>query len=345
MDYHDYMKATGSYSYPMSGPVVSEVPSSSSVSKKQYDQDSKELQWKFKSDNIRIRDNYTCRLCGAKDVPLEVHHIRYIRGREIWDYEDGDLVTLCEDCHEGIHCREISFKLKKGDFAYHRKFKGVGFVEEVKDESIVLDVCWNENEHKEDNEHGWISLKPEAKRTEVRPASQNEIDEFWCKVVTYLDDRTIIEYLMDYVDKYLPLEHPINARVAQPLQKAQEEFVRIEKDLERTYNGLLLVSDDEYALYYDIRQDDSENPYPIPGFIVTKKKDMEGQTKEFVGDFVSYNSLDFLKYRKAKKKDFRFFVDCYAWAIGADWRKDYKRVQRMLKQNRERIGMKILCWQ
>jgi len=342
MDYHDYMKATGSYSYPMSGPVVSEVPSSSSVPKKQYDQDSKELQWKFKSDNIRIRDNYTCRLCGVKDVPLEVHHIRYIRGREIWDYEDGDLVSLCEDCHEGIHCREASFNLEEGDFAYHRKLKGVGFVEEVKDESIVLDVCWNENEHKEDNEHGWISLKPEAKRTEVRPASQNEIDEFWCKVVTYLDDRTIIEYLMDYVDKYLPLEHPINARVAQPLQKAQEEFVRIEKDLERTYNGLLLVSDDEYALYYDIRQDDSESPYPIPGFIVTKKKDMEGQTKEFVGDFVSYNSLDFSKYHKAKKKDFRFFVDCYAWAIGADWRKDYKSFQRMLKQNRERIGMKIL---
>ena len=159
MDYHDYMKATGSYSYPMSGPVVSEVPSSSSVPKKQYDQDSKELQWKFKSDNIRIRDNYTCRLCGAKNVPLEVHHIRYIRGREIWDYEDGDLVSLCEDCHEGIHCREASFKLKEGSFAYHRKLKGAGFVEELKDESIVLDVCWNENERKGGEQHGWISLR------------------------------------------------------------------------------------------------------------------------------------------------------------------------------------------
>lgn len=344
MDYHDYMKATRGGSPLMYGSVVKDKHTNTTPNER-YEQKSTDLNWKFKSDNIRIRDNFTCRLCGAKDVPLDVHHIRYISGHEIWDYEDGDLVTLCEDCHEGIHCREISFKLKKGDFAYHRKFKGVGFVEEVKDESIVLDVCWNENEHKEDNEHGWISLKPEAKRTEVRPASQNEIDEFWCKVVTYLDNRTIVEYLMDYVDKYLPLEHPINARVAQPLQKAQEEFVRIEQELTDTYNGLLLVSADDYALYYDIRQDNSESPYPIPGFVVTKKKDMVGQTEEFVGDAVPYDCLDLSKYRKAKKKDYRFFVDYYAWAIGADWRKDYKRVQRMLKQNRERIGMKILCWQ
>lgn len=338
MDYHDYMKAIGSYSYPMSGPVVSKVSSSSSFPEERYNQDSKELQWKFKSDNIRIRDNYTCRLCGAKDMPLEVHHIRYISGREIWDYEDGDLVSLCKDCHEGIHCREASFNLKEGEFAYHRKLKGVGFVEEVKDESIVLDVCWNENEHN-------ICLKPEAKRTEVRPATEEEIDEFWEKVEKYLDDRTILEYLIDYVDKHLPIEHQINARVAQPLQKAQEEFVRIEQELTDTYKGLLLVSDDDYALYYDIRHEDSDSPYPIPGFIVTKKKDMVGKTEEFIGISVPYNKLDLAKYRKAKKKDFRFFMDFYGWAIGADWRKDYKRVQRMLKQNRERIGMKIFCWE
>ena len=72
---------------------------------------------------------------------------------------------------------------------------------------------------------------------------------------------------------------------------------------------------------------------------------MVGQTEEFVGDAVPYDCLDLSKYRKAKKKDYRFFVDYYAWAIGADWRKDYKRVQRMLKQNRERIGMKTICWE
>lgn len=338
MDYHDYMKATGGGIYPMSGSVVSSTPSSSSISEEQYDQDSTELQWIFKSDNIRIRDNYTCRLCGAKNVPLEVHHIRYLSGREIWDYEDGDLVSLCNDCHEGIHCREASFKLKEGNFAYHRKYKGVGFVEELKDESVVLDVCWNENDHN-------ICLKQEVKRTEVRPATQDEIEEFWEKVETYLDDKTIVEYPMDYVDKHLPLTHPINTRVAYPLQKAQEEFIRIEQELTDIYKGVLLVSDDDYALYYDIRKDDSDNPYPIPGFIVTKKMDMVGETEEFIGVSIPYNSLDLSKYRKAKKKDFRFFVDYYAWAIGADWRKDYKRVLRMLKQNRERIGMKVICWQ
>ncbi len=161
------MKATGSMSYSMYGPVAKNIQSNT-ASVEQYDQDSKDINWKFKSDNIRIRDNYTCRLCGAKDMPLDVHHIRYIHGREAWDYEDGDLVSLCKDCHEGIHCREASFKLKKGSFAYHRKFKGVGLVEDMTDESILLDVCWNENERKEGEEHGWISLKVEAKRTEVQ---------------------------------------------------------------------------------------------------------------------------------------------------------------------------------
>lgn len=31
---------------------------------------------------------------------LVVHHRRYIAGKEPWDYPDGSLVTLCEECHE-----------------------------------------------------------------------------------------------------------------------------------------------------------------------------------------------------------------------------------------------------
>jgi transcription elongation factor GreA-like protein len=65
-------------------------------------------------------------------------------------------VSLCKDCQEGIHCCEVSFKLEKGSFAYHRKFKGVGFVEEVRDESFLHDVSWNENNHQVSEEHGLV---------------------------------------------------------------------------------------------------------------------------------------------------------------------------------------------
>lgn len=43
-------------------------------------------------------DGYTCTGCGNIHG-LEVHHVRYIRGRHIWDYPLWLLRTLCESCH------------------------------------------------------------------------------------------------------------------------------------------------------------------------------------------------------------------------------------------------------
>lgn len=70
----------------------------SSAPRKRYSQQLQDLNWKFKADNIRIRDKHSCRLCGEKNTQLDVHHIRYIDGRMAWEYDDGDLVTLCHKC-------------------------------------------------------------------------------------------------------------------------------------------------------------------------------------------------------------------------------------------------------
>ena len=40
------------------------------------------------------RDDFKCRECGTTN-DLNVHHIRYIEGRLPWEYDNGDLVTLC----------------------------------------------------------------------------------------------------------------------------------------------------------------------------------------------------------------------------------------------------------
>ena len=34
---------------------------------------------------------------------LNVHHKIYYRNRNLWDYPDDCLVTLCEDCHHYVH--------------------------------------------------------------------------------------------------------------------------------------------------------------------------------------------------------------------------------------------------
>ena len=43
------------------------------------------------------RDNYTCKVCGAKDVPLQVHHIGYWKGDR--SNRPQNLMTVCIKCH------------------------------------------------------------------------------------------------------------------------------------------------------------------------------------------------------------------------------------------------------
>lgn len=51
------------------------------------------------------RDNYTCQCCGKKNCRLEVHHIVFRRNGGTDD--EGNLITLCEDCHKGVHAGTI----------------------------------------------------------------------------------------------------------------------------------------------------------------------------------------------------------------------------------------------
>ena len=67
--------------------------------------------------NIFIRDDWTCKMCGAKGKYLNAHHIdRYnniinkykpknvndaYKIRELWDLNNG--ITVCDICHRKIH--------------------------------------------------------------------------------------------------------------------------------------------------------------------------------------------------------------------------------------------------
>lgn len=54
-----------------------------------------------RQEAILHRDNYTCQCCGKKNCRLEVHHIKF-RSNGGTDDEEN-LITLCEDCHKGVH--------------------------------------------------------------------------------------------------------------------------------------------------------------------------------------------------------------------------------------------------
>lgn len=56
-------------------------------------------EWRERASRIRMRDGYCCQICGATDVPMEVHHLTYTR---LYEEDDGDLLTLCHECHEKV---------------------------------------------------------------------------------------------------------------------------------------------------------------------------------------------------------------------------------------------------
>ena len=59
---------------------------------------------------ILHRDNYTCQCCGKKNCRLEVHHVKFKSNGGTDDEEN--LLTLCEDCHKGVHAGTVTLDKK-----------------------------------------------------------------------------------------------------------------------------------------------------------------------------------------------------------------------------------------
>jgi hypothetical protein len=52
----------------------------------------------FESKNYPELLNYK-----GKNQTLHVHHKKYIKGKMPWEYEDSDLISLCNLCHSNLH--------------------------------------------------------------------------------------------------------------------------------------------------------------------------------------------------------------------------------------------------
>ena len=64
--------------------------------------------WQERRQMILQRDHWKCRNCGSKDQ-LVVHHRQYHSDaatktpRNVWEYSDCYLITLCDACHAEGH--------------------------------------------------------------------------------------------------------------------------------------------------------------------------------------------------------------------------------------------------
>lgn len=59
--------------------------------------------WQKKRLEALNKAEWICIECGCEDNQLHVHHIRYVKGRKIWEYELDELIVLCSNCHEAAH--------------------------------------------------------------------------------------------------------------------------------------------------------------------------------------------------------------------------------------------------
>ena len=52
------------------------------------------------ADQILVRDNWRCQICGALKN-LDVHHLRRLSA--LGDDTESNLITLCRKCHRALH--------------------------------------------------------------------------------------------------------------------------------------------------------------------------------------------------------------------------------------------------
>jgi hypothetical protein len=80
-----------------------------SDNKKSYAEKLKDPRWQKKRLEIMQRDGFKCLACGDTETSLQVHHKKYVSGKEPWEYLNSDLITLCEHCHYELE-RITSFR-------------------------------------------------------------------------------------------------------------------------------------------------------------------------------------------------------------------------------------------
>jgi len=59
--------------------------------------------WQKKRLEIMKRDGFKCVSCGDGESKLNVHHNYYINSKDVWDYPQTALITVCDICHKNIH--------------------------------------------------------------------------------------------------------------------------------------------------------------------------------------------------------------------------------------------------
>ena len=95
----------------------------------------------FESNNYPELLNYK-----DKNQTLHVHHKKYIKGKMPWEYEDSDLISLCNLCHSNLHATQTipiynNHGLRIDNAEICNKCNGSGYLEQY--HYFQGGVCFN----------------------------------------------------------------------------------------------------------------------------------------------------------------------------------------------------------
>jgi hypothetical protein len=65
-----------------------------------YSSKLRDPRWQKKRLEVLEASNWHCDCCDDSNAELQVHHMIYRKGVNPWEYNIGDLITLCATCHK-----------------------------------------------------------------------------------------------------------------------------------------------------------------------------------------------------------------------------------------------------
>ena len=71
-----------------------------------YNEQLKDKRWLNRRLQILKKKGAKCSKCSFTSN-LQIHHLRYIKGKMAWEYKDKYLEVLCNECHEKKHCIDL----------------------------------------------------------------------------------------------------------------------------------------------------------------------------------------------------------------------------------------------
>lgn len=81
------------------------------MAKLTYSEQLKHPNWQRRRLEALQASYFTCEECGDAESTLNVHHKRYVRGRMAWEYENKELMVVCDSCHTDAHNLKSSIEL------------------------------------------------------------------------------------------------------------------------------------------------------------------------------------------------------------------------------------------